>query len=1096
MKRHTIYRIPRMIYALFCILLWPYLLSSQNLKFKHLSIDEGLSTVSVRTIFQDSQDFIWIGTQDGLNRYDGYHIKTYKTDQYNPASISSNYINCLYEDKNDHLYIGTDDGGLSILDKHTEKFTNYRHNQSTSSISNNSVRDIIKIDDNELLLVTENELNLFNIITKKFDVVPCLDSLTPTNLKTVYKDSENNVYISSYGNGLYEFDYRTKKMVHHPLGKTISGKSKTSVMEGNNKMRCIMGINHEIWCGTDGGIIIFDPKSKTFTRSVNFGINNNYNNRIVSFSRTQDSNYVWIGTWGGLVKYNIRNGTYVFSTNDQANPTSLSDNKISYIYTDNRQNLWVTTEDKGVNIYFLSSNKFPLWDSHSGLTSDFVYSILQSSDGTYWVGSAEGFYKKTEKDKQFVDLTSILKKYNATAVLSLMEDLDNRIWIGTFGQGIIIYDPKNNSCKRVLAETSLAGTILKMIQTKNGVVWVATYGDGLYAINPNTLTIKRFTTNQGLPSDKINTIYEDPKDNSLWVGTAGGGLCVLDFVTSVDKPVIKIYQHRDNKNSISSDNVNHIFRDAAGYYWISTNYGLNKFDPAKKQFLAYTEKDGLLNSYIYAALKDTDGNLWMPSNYGLTKFNPNIPNENGSAFRNYNTKDGIQAREFNVGAYYQCDNGMMLVGGISGINYFNPKDIKESTLTPNTFIYSFSRQGKEIKTDSSILYLKQIRLEHKENYFTFEVVALDYQSSGKNKFMYKLEGYDNDWSSPSDVRFVSYTELPGGDYTFKVKATNSDGVWSEKPFELKITVIPPWWRTTWFYIGGTILLFALVIGFTSYRTNAVKKENKVLENKVAERTRELAEKNQDITSSIEYAKRIQEAILPARDLIFSKLRQAFILYRPKDIVSGDFYWFGEKDHYKIIASVDCTGHGVPGAFMSMIGHNLLNQIVSEKGNFDPGTILNELHKGVQAALKQGQNQVDTNDGMDISILAINTDTREGLWAGAFRNLVVVKENGTLEKTEGNKYPIGGAHFDLHRTYQTHKLSFAKNDMLYMFSDGYADQFGGEKGKKFMVKRFHDHLLMIHQLPVAEQQRELEQVFDNWKGNYEQVDDVLVIGIKL
>lgn len=1073
--------------------LLPQLLLAQNLKFKRLSIDEGLSTVSVRTIFQDSQDFIWIGTQDGLNRYDGYHIKTYKTDQYDPYSISSNYINCLYEDENDLIYVGTDDGGLSVLDKRTEKFTNYHQGAGKHALSNNSVRHIIKLSHDELLLATEHELNLFNTTTKKFEVISCMDSLAPANLKYIFKDSKGRIYLACIDNGLYEFNARSKKLMHHPLRERIAGLPKGDVAAYG--MNCLTEINGMLWCGTDIGVLVFDPVTNQFAKCISFGLNN-LNNRIRSFASSQEPNHLWIGTWGGLVDYTLDSETYTFSTNDLSNPNSLSDNKISCLFTDKLKNLWIATEDKGVNIYFISSNKFPLWDSHSGLTNDFIYAISQSSDGTFWVGSAEGLYKKTPKDKTFTDLTAVLKKHRATTVLSLLEDLDGRIWIGTFGQGIIIYDPKRNASKMVLGDNNLGGTVLKMIQTKSGAIWVATYGDGLYAINPNTLTVKRFTTNQGLPSDKVNTIYEDPKNNSLWVGTAGGGLCVLDFVTSIDRPVITLYQHQDNKNSISSNSVNHIFRDPNGYYWISTNYGLNKFDPGKKQFLVYTEKDGLLNSYIYAALPDEQGNLWLPTNFGLTKFNPNIPNENGSAFRNYNTKDGIQAREFNLGAYYKCADGAMLVGGISGLNYFNPKDIKESTVTPNTFIYSFSRQGKEIRTDSSILYIKDIKLEHKENYFTFEVVALDYQSSGKNKFMYKLEGYDSDWSSPSDVRFISYTELPGGDYTFKVKATNSDGVWGEKAFELKVTVIPPWWRTTWFYITAIILLFGLVIGFTSYRTNAVKKENKILENKVADRTRELAEKNKDITSSIEYAKRIQEAILPSRDLIFSKLKDAFILYRPKDIVSGDFYWFGEKDQYKIIASVDCTGHGVPGAFMSMIGHNLLNQIVSEKGNYDPGIILNELHKGVQAALKQGQNQVDTNDGMDISILAINTVTREGLWAGAYRSLVVIKENGTLEKTEGNKYPIGGAHFDLHRTYDTHQLRFDQNDMLYMFSDGYADQFGGDKGKKFMVKRFYDRLLSIHTLPVAEQRKNLESAFDSWKGNYEQVDDVLVIGVRI
>ena len=248
--------------------------------------------------------------------------------------------------------------------------------------------------------------------------------------------------------------------------------------------------------------------------------------------------------------------------------------------------------------------------------------------------------------------------------------------------------------------------------------------------------------------------------------------------------------------------------------------------------------------------------------------------------------------------------------------------------------------------------------------------------------------------------------------------------------------------------------------------------------------------------NIEYAKRIQEAILPSKELIFSRLKQAFILYKPKDIVSGDFYWFGEKDNYKIIAVVDCTGHGVPGAFMSMIGHNLLNQIVSEKSFSDPGLILEELHKGVQAALKQGYNDVNTNDGMDVSLLALNTETNECLWAGAFRSLVIVNKEGELEKFDGNKYPVGGAQLDFERVFTTQKRRMNKGDCLYMFTDGYADQFGGLKGKKFMVRQFHDNLMAIHQYSVAEQQKELENHFNDWKGNFEQVDDVLIIGIKL
>ena len=443
-----------------------------------------------------------------------------------------------------------------------------------------------------------------------------------------------------------------------------------------------------------------------------------------------------------------------------------------------------------------------------------------------------------------------------------------------------------------------------------------------------------------------------------------------------------------------------------------------------------------------------------------------------------------------------CNDGKILVGGVAGLNYFNPDEIKENKITPNSYIYDFNRQGKNVITDSNIIYKKHIELSYLENYFTLEFVTLDYVSPEKNKFMFMLEGYDVGWSAPTSVRYASYTELPGGTYTFKVKATNSDGVWNDVPQQFTIKVIPPWWRTTLFYIIAFVLGIAAVFGFISYRTNAIKKVNKVLEGKVNERTHELAEKNRDITSSIEYAKRIQEAILPAQELIFSKLKKSFILYKPKDIVSGDFYWFGEKENFKIVAAVDCTGHGVPGAFMSMIGHNLLNQIISEKDMFDPGLILQELHKGIQSALKQGQNQIHTNDGMDVSMIAINTETRDCFWAGAYRNLVIIDKDNNLEKIDGNKYPVGGSQINSARVFTTHARTLKENDSIYMFTDGYADQFGGEKGKKFMVKRFQEILININKLEISEQKNELETQFNDWKGTFEQVDDVLVIGIKM
>jgi ligand-binding sensor domain-containing protein/serine phosphatase RsbU (regulator of sigma subunit) len=1079
------------------LLLVSLIVVSQNIKFKRLSIEEGLSAVTVNSIFQDSQDFIWIGTQDGLNRYDGYHFKAFKNDPFNSKSISSNDVKCIYEDKSGTMYFGSNGGGLSIYNKYLETFQNLRTGLGTNTISNNNVNDIIELNNEELLVSTDNGLNLYSKTSKTFKLISFRD--TSISFTKFFKDSYGTIWVGSESNYIFEFDAANNKLINYELppkflefdklNKTVSSRRKNIYDLTQRK--------DELICGSDRGLLFFDLTTKTYTNIFAFDEKDRYNNRVKCFVTTTDSSKLFFGTWGGLVKLNLKDFTYTIEKKSETSVNSLSSDKISCILKDKQSNLWVGTEENGLNIYFNSLNKFPLYNASNGLENDFVYSIYQLHNKNILVGTEDGLYSLNPLTNTITNYNSLLKKYEINTVLSLLEDNVGNIWIGSYGQGIIVYNPTTKKETKLLADKNFGGTVMKIIQDQSGVIWVATYKDGLYSINPNTYAIRRYTTEQGLSSNNIYFVHENKENNTLFVGTDGGGLCIIDFVTSVEKPFVTVFKHTDNKNSISSNSVNNIYKDRNGIFWIATSNGLNKFDLKKKHFTVYSEKDGLPNSYIYDVIPDKDNNLWLPSNAGLTKFNPYDKNDGGLAFINYNTNDGLQAREFNQGASFLCKDGKVLVGGVAGLNYFDPASIKKSKITPNSYIYSYSRQGKDVVTDSVICYKQHLELTHKENYFTFELIALDYVSVEKTKFMYYLEGYDKDWSSPTSVRYVSYTELPGGDYTFKVKATNSDGVWNETATEIKIRVIPPWWKTTWFYVLAGTLILALVFGFISYRTNAIKKENKILENKVSERTKELAEKNRDITSSIEYAKRIQEAILPSKELIFSRLKKVFILYKPKDIVSGDFYWFGEKDNYKIIAVVDCTGHGVPGAFMSMIGHNLLNQIVSEKAISDPGQILEELHKGVQSALKQGgHNDANTNDGMDVSILALNTETRECLWAGAFRSLVIVSKNSELVKLDGNKYPVGGAQLDSERIFTTQKLKLNEDDCLYMFSDGYADQFGGLKGKKFMVKQFHDNLKSIHTFDVSEQQKHLENQLNDWKGNLEQIDDVLVIGIKL
>ena len=609
--------------------------------------------------------------------------------------------------------------------------------------------------------------------------------------------------------------------------------------------------------------------------------------------------------------------------------------------------------------------------------------------------------------------------------------------------------------------------------------------------------MKRFTHSQGLSNDVIFGLFED-SDKNLWIGTESGGACMksLKDFENTSKP-FKHYSRKEEKNVLSSEKVFCFYEDQQKNMWIGTSNGLNKIEKASGSIFSYHESDGLPNGNIYGIIPDKKGNLWMTTNKGLSRFNPNVENVDGSAFKNFDLKDGLQGMEFNQGAYFKGSDGKIYIGGENGLNVFDPDHIVDNPHLPNVYITSYKRFGKEVLFDSVITGKKFIELEYKDNSFSIDFVALDYLMPSENKFQYILEGVDDKWSAPSTFRHATYTQLDGGEYVLKIKASNSDGVWNEQPLEIHIRVNPPWWKTKWFYTISIILITAGVFGFIRYRTAAIKKENRILEQKVEERTHELAQKNKDILSSIQYAKRIQEAILPPKASIFNKLPEAFILYKPKDIVSGDFYWFSEKNNLKIMAVVDCTGHGVPGAFMSMIGHNLLHQIVNEKGFYDPGSILTQLHLGVQSALKQGvSEEVRTADGMDVAIVSINTETREIKYSGANRSLVMVNASGELDRIEANKFPIGGSQLDMERVFTTHSKTLNKKDTLYMFSDGYADQFGGEKGKKYMVKRFHEFLCSIQEYPMQTQAEMLDKNIEAWRGEYEQVDDILVVGIRL
>jgi ligand-binding sensor domain-containing protein/serine phosphatase RsbU (regulator of sigma subunit) len=1084
-------------------------LRAQELKFAHLSTEEGVSQAVINCITQDSKGFMWFGTQDGLNRYDGYHVTEYRHNPDDSSTISSNFIWSIYEDKQGMMWIGTNGGGLNSYDPRTGKFTRYFSKaKDNSSLSNNVVREIIEDHEGTIWVGTDEGLNALDRNTGKFtryqssSKVP--GSISNNNVWALAEDQQHRLWVGTRGGGVNLLDKKTGKFKIFEAATELfrNGNHDEAKVHSNSHMIRDLYVDKEgyLWVATDGGGLgIFDTQTEKY---LDFLItadqyNSLSNNRISAIA--EDANGVmWVATLlGGLNEYHKKTGRFIHYKNDEKVPYSLNNNELRCLFIDNQDNVWIGTQGGGVNIYFRANNKFQYYKKNErikdDLTSDFVMSLMVDKDDLLWIGTNGGglttFDRKSTAFSYASDINSKLKNL---AILSIFQDREGLIWAGTWGGGAASYNKETRAVKLYPEQDAglSNGTVLAMAQDKKGLIWFATYRGGIYALDKSTDKFTNYSTKDGLPSDNIYCLFID-NEGTLWIGTEGGGLCRRDPSTGK----FQVYQRSNSPGNISSNTVYCINQDKKGDLWIGTTSGLNRMDIKTGGFTSYYEKDGLPNDNVYAVMFDKDDYIWMTTNKGVSRFNPRAENVDGSAFRNYDSKDGLQGLEFNQGAYCKARSGEMFIGGLNGFNAFSPEKIKGNTHVPPVYLTSYKRFGKDVAMDTLITDKKYIELSYKDNFFSFEFVALDYVMPGQNKYSYKMEGVDEDWTPATTTRYASYTQLQGGDYVFRVRASNNDGVWNNEGAVLHIRIIPPFWKTNWFYALCVLTVIAAVFGFIKYRTASIKRENKILEAKVEERTRELAEKNRDITSSIQYAQRIQEAILPPLRQIFSHFPDAFILYRPKDIVSGDFYWFGEKNGKKIIAAVDCTGHGVPGAFMSMIGHNLLNQIIIEKGITEPASILNELHHGVQSALKQGSNTVvDTSDGMDVSLCTIDMQKRELQFAGAYRPLFVFNFND-FEKIDGNKFPIGGSQLDHERTFTNHTRFLKKGDTIYMFSDGYADQFGGDNGKKFMVKRFNQLLLSIQDLPMEEQGRILDQAIESWRGSYQQVDDILVMGIR-
>jgi two-component system sensor histidine kinase ChiS len=818
-------RVPLNVVIIICIVLFLHMnLDAQEnaLRFTRITDEEGLSQSTVRCILQDRKGFMWFGTQKGLNRYDGYEFKVYRSDTKDPTTVSDYFIMCMYEDSQGNLWIGTKGGGLNKFDPGEERFEHY---ELGGKIEITAIYE----DKSSILWIAPKGggLQYFDREGKNFHpyLLSEKNSKTSVNdVNTIFEDKEGVLWIGTE-NGLYKVDRRNQTHSGYFIKKKIS-----AICEDGPGILWIGTTGDGLfqWNFKNGNTTIYKKEDKDPKRRIS-------DNNIQCIYK-DDDNVLWVGTRNGLNKIDQKNGRIFFHKSSPYDILSLSDDDIRCISRDDSGIYWFGTGNRGISIYDKKVQKFKYYSNKT------VNGLYEDKKGYIWISIFNGGLNRL--DRKTGEYTYYLRDKD---IQCMKADKYGKIWIGTTNEGLIEFDPDTG---KIIAPYKNIGSlghnyVMVIYESPKGDLWIGTNGGGISKFDR---TKRIFTScNSGLSNYKTRAIFED-NTGVLWVGTYGGGLNRL-------KPGEKEFSSypRDNEigSSLSDDRVKTIYQDSQKRLWIGTEGGgLNHFiDQENKKFLSYGVNEGLPDDTICGILEDKKGNLWMSTNRGISMFNPDT-----KKFKNYDTKDGLQGNEFSTGAYFKnVESGEMFFGGANGFNSFLPEEIKDDEYVPPVVITDFLINNKPVSLQrvdtrsplkKSILDTDSLTLSYRDSFFSFDFAALHYINPRKNQYRYKLEGWDKEWfQTDAKNRRATYTNLPAGEYIFKVLGSNKDGVWSEKEASIKLKILPPPWKTWWaysFYIMAGALFLFLVWAAWSKR---------FLKRKVDEQTQKLKDAQDQLIQS-------------------------------------------------------------------------------------------------------------------------------------------------------------------------------------------------------------------------------------------------------
>jgi ligand-binding sensor domain-containing protein/serine phosphatase RsbU (regulator of sigma subunit) len=1033
---------------------------SQNFRFKPFGTESGLSNKYINNINQGADGYIWLGTGEGVFRFDGFRF----TNKFPGDTIPLKIVVTSFKDSKNKLWFGYRDGSIAVLEGIRFRLLNPddEHKSSINGITETADGLIIAATQDKGLLVIKQDYSI-SYISEGFEG-QLISSICLTKSGDLLTGTFDGLllYRLSAGNNKAELAGRVENIPYTRIQSITSSP-----------------ISGKYWVGTEtDGLYLLHSKGESAATYPATKIGTEHGlkfSNVLNVYEDKEKN-LWICTNGeGVFRLLPGQSDSVFLGVQRFGATNgLPSNYVSDVFEDYEGNLWFSTIGECITV--LKDQSFTFYNYESDKFNDNILSFC--TDGSrYYIGSETGMLvtdKTGYKTDYLLDRSNGLPLDKITA---LYIDDQNIIWIGTSHSGVYRMKAGSRNAELFYFSQNSLENIINTITGDKKNIWVATNGG---AINFNIAdgSRKNYTTTERLPHNKIRDIFIDSKEN-VWIATRSNGLYCI--TTQQEYRI----EARTELEFVS------VGEDKDGEMWGATN-GDGVFHFSKDSLRYYSTETGLLSNYCYSLATDREGNIWVGHSSGLSK----IEKASGKV-RKFSVEQGITAN-CNYNAELLNARQNLLIGTSKGMIEFDPAKERKVISPPKLNI-----SGLKI-SDVDVDFSRDVKLPYGKYKIRIDFIGINLKNPEAVTYQYKLDGYD-DWSEPTTNQYVIYSRIEDGNYTFMLRACNDSNVCTETPLELHISVKIPVWKTWWFLLLALMSLIGSVYAIIKYREKKQKEIQEYLEKELDMRTKEVMDqaevienKNRDITDSINYAQRIQASILPPIKRLHDTFSGSFVLYQPRDIVSGDFYWYDRVwDDKFVIVCADSTGHGVPGAFMSMIGTTLIKDICSRPGVRSPSEILKTLDSEIMSALNQNLEAEKSNDGMDIIVAELNLRTKFLRVASAMRPMILYV-GGEQVYVKGSRNSVGG-HYDKEadkKEFLDEGFQLSSGDIIYMFSDGYPDQFGGPLGKKFKMVRLKNLLRDIHDKPMEEQHNYVKSNFNLWKEDLEQVDDVLFMGLKV